>query len=262
MRQNVEGVITIGTTAGDKLNPASDYDIVLILDSLPVPLEVALTYIDRRLADIIFVTIDQIEQVLALEEPIDGNIWLGRIVRWLLDGKIEFDRSGRITRAQRQVRSGEWLSDVEPHHGYGAWFKINFNLVQTERLLASDDPIYLQAADLRISLYGPSDLLFGYWAIRGLRWEGDKEAVRYLSIHDPEYLETFVQFLHESERPQKIALYRQLAAMTTAPAGGLWQAGIAAVTFAGVAATPERIAAGLAFWQELTTAPNEPIIGA
>jgi hypothetical protein len=251
-REGVDGILTIGTTADGKLSLASDYDLVLVLSSMPVPLQVALTYIDERLADVIFITTRHIKEVLALEEPIDGDEWLGRIVRWLLDGELQFDRSGLVSQAQQKVRQGEWLRPVERHRAYDAWFKINFNLAQTRRLLASQDPIYLQAADLRMALYGPSDLLFGYWAIRGLRWEGDKAAVRYLSSHDPTYLEMFLRFIQEKEREPKMALYRRLAAATTAPADGLWSQGIAAVVLDGVKATPERIEAGLGFWHDLT----------
>lgn len=247
----VQGILIIGSAVKSELNRASDYDVVLVLGEMPVPLHVALTSIDRRLADIIFVTAAQIDEVLGLQGPVDGDAWIGRIVRWLLAGEIAYDRSGDLRRAQDKVRSGGWLEGKSAESGYGAWFKVNYNLAQTRRLFSSDDPVYLAAGELRISLYGPSDLLFGYWEMRGLRWEGDKEAVRYLETHDPDYLRLFLHFLEAPDPRRKLHLYETLAERTTAPLGGLWPEGTTALTLDAQPATPERIEAGLRFWEDL-----------
>jgi predicted nucleotidyltransferase len=250
-RDGVEGILIIGSAVKSELTPASDYDLVLVLDDIPVPLHVALTTIDRRLADIIFVTRAQIDEVLGLEGPVDGDAWIGRIVRWLLAGQIAHDRSGSLVCAQAKVKKGDWLREKGEQSGYGSWFKANYNLAQTRRLFASDDPLYLAAGELRISVYGPSDLLFGYWDIRGLRWEGDKEAIRYLETHDPDYLRLFFQYLQEPDARRKLELYEDLVERTTAPMGGLWPEGATALTFDEQPVRPETIEAGLRFWEDL-----------
>jgi hypothetical protein len=250
-RDVVDGLLTIGSASKDELTPASDYDLVLVLSDTPVPLHVALTTIDGRLADIIFVTVEQIDQVVALVEPVDGDDWIGRIVRWLAAGQIVFDRSGQLERAQHKVCTGDWLRATNEQDAYGACFKVNFNLAQTRRLLASDDPVYLSAGELRIALYGPSDLLFGYWEIRNMRWEGDKAAIRYLVTHDPTYLDLFRRFLKEQDLERRFEAYERLAEMTTAPLGGLWQDGVTALMFGVKTVPPDMIAAGLRFWEEL-----------
>ena len=218
----VEGILIIGSAVESSMTPASDYDLVLVLSDMPVPLGVALTTIDGRLADLIFVTARQIDEVLALDAPVDGDQWIGRIVRWLLAGQIAYDRSGAIARAQAKVQGGDWLLAKTLLDGYGAWFRINFNLAHTRRLFVSPDPTYQAAAELRTALYGHSDLLFGYWEIRALSWEGDKAAIRYLTAHDPDYLALFQRFMREPDPRDKFALYEQLAARTIAPLGPLW----------------------------------------
>jgi hypothetical protein len=247
----VEGVLTLGTTGKDTLTGASDYDLVLVLSERPTALHVGLTTIDRRLADLLFVTVSQVQEILALDGPVDGDAWIGRIVRWFVAGTIVLDRSGLLDRAQQKVRAGAWIQPMSEDVGYGAWFGTNFNLVHTQRLATSDDPVYLMAADWRMVLFGTTDLLFNYWKTRRLLWEGDKEAIRYLMAHDPAFLALFRQFLAESDRTQKLALYEQLAEIAVAPVGPLWADGVTAMTFDLQTVQPEDVQAGLRFWETL-----------
>jgi hypothetical protein len=247
----VNGVLTIGSVVKGELTSASDYDLVLFVSEVPASLHVGVTYIDQRLTDLIFLDTAQVERVLSLDLPVDGDAWIGRVVRWLQAGQIAFDRTGRLRQAQEKVRGGEWLSAMTDQGAYGAWFGINFNLAHTRRMLASDDPVYLSGADLRMALYGTMDLVFHYWRIRNLRWEGDKEAIRYLSAHDPDYLSLLEQFIVESDRTRKLALYERLAEVATAPLGGLWPEGATAMQFDAQAVSPDMVETALGFWEEL-----------
>lgn len=247
----VEGVLTIGTTSQDTLTDASDYDLVLVLSDMAPALHVGLTTVDRRLADLLFVTVPQVQEILALDGPVDGDAWIGRIVRWFVAGTIVLDRSGLLDRAQQKVRTGVWIQPMSEDVGYGPWFGTNYNLVHTRRLAASNDPVYLMAADWRMVLFGTTDLLFNYWKTRRLLWEGDKEAIRTLMAHDPAFLDLFQQFLVERDREQKLALYEQLAEIAVAPVGPLWADGVTAVTIDAQPVQPEDVQAGLRFWEML-----------
>ncbi|NOZ29826.1 MAG: hypothetical protein GXP39_17500 [Chloroflexi bacterium] len=258
--ERVSGVLVIGSTRRDALTPASDYDLIVVLSENPLSLHVGVTYIDHRLTDLIFLRGEQIEQVLALDAPVDGDAWLGRIVRWLQDGRIVWDRTGRLAQAQRKVRHGDWLVPLDVADAYGPWFRVNYNLVQTGRMLRSEDPVYLVAADVRMALYGPLDLLFGYFAIRGLRWEGDKWAIRYLMAHDPEYLELLRVFIAEPDRGRKFRLYEELAARTVAPVGELWSGEVSVMEFEGRVGL-EIVEAASGFWDELIGAGDQPSAG-
>ena len=108
--------------------------------------------------------------------------------------------------------------------------------------------MYLTAADLRIGLYGASDLLFNYFAIRRLEWSGEKNAVRYLMEYDPDYLDLFLEFIRVGDRDRKVALYVELAALTVAPVGDLWPEGVTVLAIEPQATSPERLAN---FWEEL-----------
>jgi hypothetical protein len=257
-RDVVAGVLTIGTTSGDHLTPASDYDLVLVLSEVPDNLEpYGVTHIDGRLTDLLFVTTEQLDEILALEVPIAGHDWLGRIVRWFQEGDIVFDRCGQLQAVRRRVRTADLLQPLTGD-GRAGWWRANYNLAQTRRMRTSSDPVYRIAADLRIALYGPADLLFGYFDIRNLTWSGDKEAVRYLLSNDPDYLARFRAFIAESDADRKFARYEDLTRLTVAPVGELWNTGATALAVSGTNAPPSATDPTLAFWDDLMTPPRTP----
>ena len=250
----VEGVVLIGSTGTAAATPDSDYDLVVVLRELPAALDVGVTTIEGRFTDLLFVRSSQIDELLALEAPVDGAAWLGRIIRWLLTGQIAFDRTGRVGQAKEKARSADWLLPISDLDVYQAWFSINYNLAQARRMIAATDPVYHTMLDVRFAVYSAMDLLYYYLRIRKLRWQGEKEAIRYLAAHDPSYLETYLQFVHEREQLRRLALYEQLAAQAIAPAGGLWPAhGTAVHALADGAWRPGLIADSLAFWERLVS---------
>jgi hypothetical protein len=123
------------------------------------------------------------------------------------------------------------------------------------RLLAAEDPLYLQTLDLRMALYAPTDLFFNYFRARGLRWDGDKQAIRHLNEHDPAYLALFQQFLNGRERAQKFQLYEQLALHTLKPIGDLWAEGETIIIPDAKTLTPEVEQQVLDFWESLACSP-------
>lgn len=218
----VAGILAIGSAATGRFHDASDYDLVIVLHDTARPFHVGVAVIDNRLSDLIFVDSAEIAAISALDAPVDPAGGTGRIIRWLQNGQVRFDGDGELARAQRRVAGGEWLLPAADKGAREAAFGINYNLAQTRRLLASSDPLYTQAAALRMALYAPPDLVFGFFAVRRIVWEGDKAAVRHLSQRDPAYWALLTQFLAEPDLPRKLALYERLAAQATEPAGGLW----------------------------------------
>lgn len=144
-----------------------------------------------------------------------------------------------------------WIRPLEDIDAYGAWIGVNYNLIHTRRLIQSHDPVYLHAAELRIALYGVTSIVFSYFRIRKLLWEGDKAAIRYLMDHDPSYFAVLQQFLRESDLRRKFALYEQLAAATLAPMSSLWDSETTVLWHDGVPSSLETLAQTQAFWDKL-----------
>lgn len=105
-RPEVDGVVAIGSTGRETLTPASDYDLIVVLNETPVPLNVALTVVDQRLTDIIFV---RAAEIALLTGPAEGDgveQWgPAQLRRWLRAGKILFDRSGNLQAAQASAQA-------------------------------------------------------------------------------------------------------------------------------------------------------------
>lgn len=233
------------------MNPASDYDLVLILSTMPVPLHTGVTTIDGRFTDLLFHTSDQVAQILAATEPFDFWDWTGRLVGWLETGDVRFDRHGNLGAAQAKVRNGDWISASDGQAIYSAWQTINYNLAVVRRYLTSDDPTYLAAAELRMALFGPQDLFWNYFAIRGLQPDSEKQHIRYLQEHDPTFLADFQRFLAELDRDEKFRRYVALAERVLAPVGALWQAGETVLNLSGKDPTPAMEKQALDFWKGL-----------
>lgn len=250
----VDGLIVVDSASQGQMTAVSDYDLVIILAALPVPLHTGVTYIDGRFTDLLFHTADQIEQILAAVEPFAFWDWVGRLVSWLATGQVVFDRHGQVLEAQAKVQNGAWLAPVSKDTAYGAWQRINYNLQVVQRYLTSDDPTYLMAADLRMLLFGPQDLFWNYFEIRQLQPASEKQQIGYLQKHDPAFLALFNRFLAETDRQEKFRLYKRLAAQVLAPIGTHWQPGETILNISAEVATPALEKQALDFWEELTAA--------
>jgi predicted nucleotidyltransferase len=258
----VDGLVTVGSTGRDSLTPISDYDVLVVLAEMPVPLHVGITYIDHRLTDLLFATTTHVKQILAAQVAIDGDAWEGRIARWLMTGQVVFDRHGSLRQARAKLCSGDWIRSLEDIDAYGAWIGVNYNLLHTRRLIRSDDPVYLHAAELRMSMYGVVSVLLSYFRIHKLLWEGDKAAIRYLVAHDPPYFDLLQQFLRASDPYRKFAIYERIAAATLAPISTLWDGEPTVLWNDMLPASWETVEQSLAFWGALlrsdfpSAAPN------
>lgn len=257
-RRAVEGVLTIGTTRGDRLTPASDYDLVVVLAQRPVPVRVGLGSIGGRLADLLFVEEQTVRDILDRDGPFAPDEWIGRVVRWRA-GEIRFDRHGLLRAAQDKVRTGAPLRPAGDRDVYGVWFGINFNRKQTERMLAAADPVYLEAVDLRLT-YMVMQAVTGYFTVRRLLWDGEKAALRHLRQHDPAFHACLAAFFTASDRGERFRRYAELARRALEPVGVDWADGETAFTLDSAATPDERgdlspqdlIRQALAWWDDLT----------
>jgi hypothetical protein len=221
---NVNGIMQIGSLTTTTFSPASDYDLVIVLRDAPMPWYVGVTSIDHRFTDLLFVSPAALESITALSAPIPLSDPLTPIIRWLQTGQILFDRSARLATAQHHVRSASWIAPVPDKAVYGAWFATNYNLAQARRMLSAQADLYQMTVDIRMALHGHMDVWYSYFTIRRIADTGEKDAIRYLQAHDPDFLSEYRQFIHETDRNVKFARYEKVAALALAPVGDLWPA--------------------------------------
>jgi hypothetical protein len=253
----VDGILVMGSGGTDKMHPASDYDLYVLLARQPAPLYLVLTAIDGRLAEIYFNSVEVFDGYLAADEDSDTQGLDMTVVRWLQTGHITFDRSGRLAKGREKFSEGEWVRPADELARYQVWFSVNYNLRQTKRMLASPEPVYQTTVDLRL-LYTIMEVWSAYFKLRDIPAMGEKGEIRYLAEHDPDYLAMFRACLSERDRTRKVDLYEQLAGHALAPMGGLWAPDATAVQFRpGTDWQPGIADEALVFWSDLVGGGSE-----
>jgi predicted nucleotidyltransferase len=259
LQQNAEvmGIILLGSGGRDALTVSSDFDVCVIIDNPRVPLWLTLTEVEGRVSEFYFVKYDFILEHLARQKlEIKVNSLENTYLKWGKEGKIVFDRTGKLTELRQKTLASYDLVWDSPLDLYAKLFDINYNLRETRRLLKSDDPVVGLTLDMRILLYGLRDLWYSYFQFRQIPWRGDKEAIKYLTQHDPLFLELITKLTTETNRAAKMELYTQVGAIATAPLGGLWAENSTIVTVEVPDAQkdgwqPAEIERALDFWSEL-----------
>jgi predicted nucleotidyltransferase len=250
-RESVDGIVFVGSTGTNELSPNSDYDVLVVIDEPALPLLVGLTTVGGRLTDLLFAAVPEVEQLLAGARP-PADAWPARLARWVADGRIVFDRSGRLQRLS-QLLAKSPLSAGRDNGSHETWFSLNYDLAQNRRLAASADPVDRTALQIRL-LYAVKELVTGYFRLRALEWLGEKAAIRYLAEHDPGYLAVLRACLDETAPERRMALYETLAERTLGPVGGAWKPGETNFQFRpGSQVSAELLDETARFWESLIT---------
>ncbi len=79
-------------------------------------------------------------------------------------------------------------------------------------------------------LYAFPELLTCYMDLRGITWQGEKQAVKYLETANPGFLSDFFKCIQSTVMTEKMRLYKGLLIEATKPAGPVWNQTTAAVS--------------------------------
>jgi len=146
----VDGLALFGSKSG----PVSDYDLLILVNAVPVPIFQMFTHIDGRMADVVFVETDIVDRILRDSQPVQAMSFDGLFVQKMLVAEIVYDASGRLKAAQgyalRQQKGNRLLLPASESDVYAAWFWWNFGLARMKRMAQSEDPVYLTAVDIRL----------------------------------------------------------------------------------------------------------------
>lgn len=216
----VEGVVLVGSTGTMRLGPHSDYDLLLVLEEFPAPLRMVHTWVDNRLTEVYVTTTEGVQNVISATSLADTSE-AGLTLHWLRDGRIAWDRKGRIRQAREKAMAAPDPAMPNDRDRHEAWRKIGYNLAQMKRYLAAGDHLVV---DMRL-LYSVSEVTVAYFTARQLPWRGEKAAISYWTEHDPAFLHLFQAYLAESDRAARVARYQALAEAALSVVGTPWQFG-------------------------------------
>ncbi len=223
----VDGVLVMGSGGNNTLLPHSDYDLVVVVDKIPVPVFSVFTYIDNRMTDVFFFTLDQLDSLIA-KDSLDADDIDGKLLSWLQNGTIHTDKSGKLKQLKEKLVNSNVLKIPESKK-YAAWFGINFNFAHNIRYFESNDTLYLNALDIRL-LYCVADIISGYFTIRDIPWRGEKVAIKWLGENDSEFLKLFQKYSSTGERNEKVEIYTQLVEKAIEPFGKTWNKNFTGIT--------------------------------
>lgn len=216
---NIVGIIVAGSSADATIKPESDYDLVIILQDYPYPMHVALTTIDGRMSDIVFWSLSQLEEMLT-QTTFQSNQAESVIFHWVKTGVIYHDKTGIIHKIK--AYKPHFTIGDDRRLAFNLWYKINFNLYHGQRMLTSNDDVYLLAMDFRF-LYMLLEVLDAYMLNYKVPQRGEKHTIRYLKQHAPQHLALYTSALNASDRHDKFNYYQQFAMIALEPVGGLWE---------------------------------------
>ena len=247
----VEGVVITGSAANKSFGPLSDYDVLVVLGETKVKPRVVVTYIDSRLADMLFTTTKKIKEILKHKKlDFAGDSFEGQVIHWVRNGKITLDKHGLLNKLQKQFKNKNFPCAAEDNYLYGIWHNINYNILQNRRMAKSQDPIYAITVDVRL-LYSVIQLFTSYFAFRKIPWRGEKASLRYVRKNDPRFFNTLVKCLKETSRNKKLKLYESLAKLTF-PTRRLWEPNATTIVFEPeVKVNSKTVKEGLKFWNSL-----------
>ena len=106
----VDGIALIGSAGEGRLRSESDYDVLIVLDQPPVPIRTGVTWVDGRLADLVFSSLAEIDGLATVNGGDTGGSGSGvvdeigqSIVVWMRVARIVHDRVGRLGRLVERV---------------------------------------------------------------------------------------------------------------------------------------------------------------
>ena len=252
--ESVDGLALFGSRLSDNPNPVSDYDLLILVHEPPVRIFQMLTHIDGRMADVVFVETDDVDELLALDDPADLPKRSGYLVQKMLVAEIVYDPAGRLgsvrDHSMAWAEAGQWPLATTPEAAYATWFWQNHGLIHVKRMAQSDDPLYQTATEMMM-LNGLSSICRSYLLARHRPWAGEKAAIRHLMAHDPAFLANFRACLGETDRAKRMTLFESLVKEALAPIGPLWQPGSTSVYLAEENEQPARVDEALTYWDSL-----------
>lgn len=204
---DVDAVFLTGSHGTQEAKAYSDIDLVIILKENKNNLYSLYRWIDGIFADIFFFDLTDLKRIEncagKYENPMDGAF-----MSWLKKADIKFDKSGNLSVLKNKTdESGESLVQTKDKDSF--WQKINYNFVANKRYFESNDPLYLEALELRL-LYSMIEVICGYVAFRDISWRGEKEAVKYLKNNHPDFYNIFKSYSTSNNLADKFRFYEQM----------------------------------------------------
>ncbi len=250
-KENVDAAFLTGSFSAG-LKPHSDIDLMIVLYENSEQLKMLATRIADIPADVLFFDHEDLERVMKAESlPADQKD--ARLVFWLNKAVVKFDKSGLLSETVKQIEDLKNKVFITQQEKERTWWKMNYDHLNNKRYFNSDDAYNHQALKLRFFSNGISDVVNGYFILRGSLekpdLKGEKAALAYLKDYDPEFYRLLWDHIEVTELASKFQTYVQLADLAFTEKYPIWSEDRAEILMKDLSVNKER--ALVQYWHEL-----------
>lgn len=239
----VRACLMLGSTA-EGVSPWSDYDLLLVGD-FRESFAIEFSIIDGRASDLILISDGEFERLLSQDRPsapgdCDALSWIAksRVAIWKL-AAAEPDPRATAARILKQA-------SVLDEEAFCRWVEANHTILKVRRYQASTDEEYRDGLELLVTK-ALAELPQDFLSARGIRWLGDKDAMKNVRSVQSEFADSVLEALRVELLSDKCDRYQELARHAFKPVGGLWADGETAGGWFRFSGTPEERSA----WERL-----------
>jgi len=207
LNDDVDAVFLTGSHGTQEAKAYSDIDLVVILKENKNNLYSLYRWIDRVFAEVFFFGLADLRRI-SESKNIDSENFDAILLDWIKKSNIYFDKSGVLTDLKSKALEIDTLHQSDKSKK-GFWQKINYNFVCNKRYFESNDPLYLEALELRL-LYSVIEVICGYIALRDIPWRGEKKAVLHLKNNASDFYNSLQKYLKTDSLELRFKYYLEM----------------------------------------------------
>lgn len=222
-QEEVDAVFITGSTAIGENKEYSDLDLVTIVNENTHAIRSVYEWIDGLFSDIFIFERKDLQRIEDSKE-LSANSMDAIFVTWLGKATIAFDKSGTTTRLLNAVPALNARMRIPLSEKQEVWRRINHNFVNNLRYFASNEPIYLEALEIRLQ-NSVTELLTGFLTLNNEPWRGEKHAVKYISQTDAAFYQNYKAFLSANTVQARFEVYKKMLESLVTAGRSLWKQG-------------------------------------
>ncbi len=208
----VVGIVRYGSRGQTDLAPGGDFDLFVFVKERPPDVESIHFYVGDIPVDLNLRSLDDLRRSKPLTD-IDNA---------LIEAEILYDKTGTLSQGLASL-SERWKqapSNLTEH-------EISWNRFCQQHVLDkvkgrfTDDPLLCEFL-LATNIYW---LVQTYFRVRCMLYLGEKDALEWLKLNDPEVHDGIRRFYASSNLTEKLEISERLTELVLAPIGGSWRRG-------------------------------------
>ncbi len=205
---DVDALLIVGSQGRNENKSYSDIDLVVILKNNALNIRSIFQWIDDKPSDIFIFDHSDLENIETSTE-LSTNKMDAVLLDWLDQGKIEFDKSNKITNIISKTPKIRSKLSIPESEAKSFQDKINSGYIINKRYFESNNPAYHETLELKL-LQDITNVIVGYFEFRNIPWRGEKNAIKYLKNNDVDFYNIYTEYIKSTSISKKFSNYAML----------------------------------------------------